>query len=110
MQNEEQEDREADLRSRIIRYLNLRDIYCLIVVSRSETFSEAAERCVISQPALSIKIRKVERLLQVTIFDRGHRRLTVTPAGEALVQCAEDIYRDLCVLNDLVQQEHDEQE
>ena len=51
----------------------------------------AAERCGISQAALSIQVQKVERVLGVQLFNRNRRRVEITVAGQAIVSVAEQI-------------------
>lgn len=52
-------------------------------VYQEKSFTKAAERLYMSQPALSMAIRKVEDSLGMPIFDRSARPLALTPAGEA---------------------------
>ena len=53
----------------------------------------AAEICDISQPALSNQIRKVEDLLNVKIFERNSRNVSLTPIGTEIVKSAESLLR-----------------
>lgn len=55
------------------------------LVYRYGSFSKAAEKLNITQPALSLKIKKIEKELGCEIFDRG-LEVTLTPAGEKLLQ------------------------
>ena len=49
------------------------------------SFSRAAEHLYISQPALSLSVKKTEEQLGVPLFDRSHRPLRLTDAGEAYI-------------------------
>lgn len=65
------------------------DVGCLRVfdaVARHRNLSRAAAALGTTQPALSYRIRRMEELLGVALFRRGHRGLTPTPEGEALEQ------------------------
>lgn len=53
------------------------------------SFTKAAEKLYLTQPALSIAIRQEERRLGVVIFDRSRRPLGLTPAGEAYIRTVE---------------------
>jgi DNA-binding transcriptional LysR family regulator len=52
------------------------------------SFSGAAEHLFLTQPAVSLQVRALERSLGVTLFDRSGHRLALTPAGEALLASA----------------------
>ncbi|MCQ4635257.1 LysR family transcriptional regulator [Anaerovorax odorimutans] len=60
----------------------------ILVAAQYRSVSKAAEKLGISQPALSAHIRKVEEQLGITIFDRSHKPLTLTDAGEIYLQYA----------------------
>ena len=51
-------------------------------VYKERSFSKAAEKLYISQPALSSTIKKVEKELGLQLFDRSTSPVRVTPAGE----------------------------
>lgn len=60
----------------------LRQLEHFIAVTDAGSFSEAAERTSIAQPALSISIRKLEEAIGVPLFHRGTRGVSLTPAGK----------------------------
>lgn len=59
-----------------------------ITVAQELHMHRAAERLNMAQPALSQQIKSLEQQLGVSLFSRAHRRLTLTPAGEAFLQKA----------------------
>lgn len=63
-------------------------------------FGRAAERCAISQPALSVQIRDLEATLGVHLFERGPRGVTLTSLGEDCAQRIKPILRGLEELGD----------
>ncbi|MCQ4159699.1 LysR substrate-binding domain-containing protein [Roseomonas sp. GC11] len=83
--------------------LSLRDLEYAVTVAELRHFGRAAERCGVSQPALSEQIRKLEALLGVTLFERAARRVEVTPQGEALLAQARAVMREARGLLDLAQ-------
>lgn len=65
--------------------MNLRDLRYLLAVAEHEHFGRAAEACEISQPTLSVQIRKLEELLGVALFERTSRAVVPTPACDQLI-------------------------
>lgn len=78
-------------------------------VYRSGSFSKAAQKLYLTQPALSISVKKVEKELGVMLFDRSCQPLCLTEAGEVylrklheLKQLEDDLaneLQDLALLN-----------
>ncbi|MEQ1890914.1 MAG: LysR substrate-binding domain-containing protein [Planctomycetota bacterium] len=64
---------------------SLRQLECVVAVADRLSFRRAAEAIAITQPALSLQIQQLERMLGMQLFERDRRRVLVTPAGEALV-------------------------
>ncbi|MBQ6680458.1 MAG: LysR family transcriptional regulator [Lachnospiraceae bacterium] len=71
--------------------MELRTLQYFVTVAEELNITKAAEILNISQPPLSAQIKKLEEELDVTLFVRGKRRLTLTEAGELLYQRAKDI-------------------
>ncbi|MEO3874826.1 LysR family transcriptional regulator [Nonomuraea sp. B12E4] len=69
-------------------------------VARELHFTRAAEALRIAQPALSQQIRKLERQLGLTLFERNNHRVALTPAGAALLGHADRILADLVAVED----------
>ncbi|GAB2995189.1 LysR family transcriptional regulator [Mycobacterium bourgelatii] len=68
-----------------------RQLEYFVAVAQERHFARAAERCYVSQPALSSAIAKLERELNVTLINRGHSFEGLTPEGERLVVWAKRI-------------------
>ncbi len=68
--------------------MNLRDLEYLVAVADHRHFGRAAEACFASQPTLSTQIRKLEGELGVELIERNPRRITLTEAGNAVVEHA----------------------
>lgn len=66
--------------------VEFRDMLYVLAVYEERSFSRAAEKCYISQPALSKIVKKVEGNLGTLIFDRGSFPLKVTPEGEVFIE------------------------
>ncbi len=74
--------------------LSLRDLEYAVAVAELRHFGKAAERCGVSQPALSEQIRKLEALLRVTIFERSRKSVGVTPEGAAVLRQAQAVLHE----------------
>jgi DNA-binding transcriptional LysR family regulator len=70
----------------------------ILEVYKTRNFSQAAKNLFITQPALSIAIKKIEKEIRMPLFDRSHKPLTLTPAGRIYVQ---NILRIKEIENDL---------
>lgn len=68
-----------------------RQLEYFVAVAQERHFARAAEKCYVSQPALSAAIAKLERELNVTLINRGHSFEGLTPEGERLVVWAKRI-------------------
>jgi len=77
-----------------IRNLGFRDLQYVVAVAEHQSFSRAAEACAITQPALSERIKRIEFTLDVELFERTKRSLTVTAVGERLVARARALLQD----------------
>lgn len=71
--------------------MELRHLQYFVAAADSLNFSRAAESLYITQPTLSQQIAELERELGVRLFARDKRSVTLTAAGEALLNNAKDI-------------------
>jgi DNA-binding transcriptional LysR family regulator len=71
-----------------MRRLNPDHLDAFALVVRLGSFSAAAARLNLTQPAVSLQLRELERRLGVRLIDRLGRRATATPAGEELLRHA----------------------
>ena len=69
-------------------------------VGRELHFTRAGEALHVAQPALSQQIRKLERELGLTLFERDRHRVELTAAGAALLEHAERILADIAAAED----------
>ncbi len=71
--------------------MTLTELRYVVAVAREKHFGRAAEACLVSQPTLSVSIKKLEEELDVRIFERGASEITVTPIGEEIVRQAQAV-------------------
>ena len=78
----------------------LRQLQFFLALVRRQSFSKAAEDCLVSQSTLSSAIKELEGLLEQALVDRSTRKFALTPVGEevaeraaALISAAEDLTR-----------------
>ena len=64
--------------------MTLTDLRYIVVLARELHFGRAAEKCFVSQPTLSVAVKKLEDELGVAIFERG-AEVRITPVGEQIV-------------------------
>jgi LysR family hydrogen peroxide-inducible transcriptional activator len=65
--------------------MNLRDLRYLLAVAEHGHFGRAAEACGISQPTLSVQVRKLEEFLGVALFERTSKAVAPTAACDRLI-------------------------
>lgn len=65
--------------------VTLRQLQYVVAVADRKSFRRAAEDCHVAQPSLSAQVAQVEDLIGVKLFERDHRSVTLTAAGEAFV-------------------------
>ena len=61
--------------------MTLTELKYVIAVARERHFGRAAESCFVSQPSLSVAVKKLEEELGVAIFERRSNDIAVTPVG-----------------------------
>ena len=71
--------------------MTLTDLRYLVALARERHFGHAAERCNVSQPTLSVAIKKLEEELAVTLFERSAADVKITDIGARIVAQAEKV-------------------
>jgi LysR family hydrogen peroxide-inducible transcriptional activator len=74
--------------------MTLTELRYIVAVARERHFGRAAEACFVSQPTLSVAVRKLEEELDVPIFERGKGEVTITPAGDHIIAQAQRVLEE----------------
>jgi len=74
--------------------LKVEDHQILVTLNQAGTVRQASKDLLVSQPALSQRLKQIEEHWGEKIFIRSHKRLTLTPAGEEIITFAETILEE----------------
>lgn len=90
--------------------MTLTELRYIVAVAEERHFGRAAQRCHVSQPTLSIAIKKLEDELSVSLFDRSSNEVITTHAGQSIVNQAQKVLEAADVIRHLASKEQDELE
>lgn len=71
--------------------MNLHQLHIFYVVAQRQSVTKAAAELLLSQPAVSLQVKALEKELGIPLFERAGSRLRLTQAGEVLFRCASSI-------------------
>ena len=86
--------------------MTLTELRYVVAVARERHFGHAAEACFVSQPTLSVAIKKLEEELGTALFERSQSEVTVTPVGAEVV-AAQRVLEQASAIKELVRQRRD---
>lgn len=81
--------------------MTLTELRYIVTLSQEQHFGRAAERCFVSQPTLSIAVKKLEEELGVALFERSKSRVQTTPLGEQIVTQAQLVLEQTAAIKDI---------
>ncbi len=87
--------------------MTLTELRYIVAVAKERHFGHAAESCFVSQPTLSVAVRKLEDELGVTLFERAKGQVRVTPVGEQVVAQARKVLSEVSVITELAREGSD---
>ena len=87
--------------------MTLTELRYIVAVAREKHFGRAAEACFVSQPTLSVAIKKLEEELDVKIFERGAAEVSVTPLGEEIVRQAQQVIEQAAAIKEIAKRGKD---
>jgi LysR family hydrogen peroxide-inducible transcriptional activator len=78
--------------------MNLRDLNYFSKLAEIKHFKKAADACFVSQPTLSMQIKKLEDELMITLFERQKKQVILTQAGRELLNYAHLILKNVSAM------------
>ncbi len=81
--------------------MTLTELRYIVTLAQEQHFGRAAERCFVSQPTLSIAVKKLEEELGVALFERSKSRVQATPLGEQIVAQAQLVLEQSAAIKDI---------
>jgi LysR family hydrogen peroxide-inducible transcriptional activator len=83
--------------------MTLTELRYIVAVAQERSFGRAAQKCFVSQPALSVAIQKLEEELGAPLFERGKSEITITPVGERIVEQAQKVLEETARIREIAQ-------
>ena len=87
--------------------MTLTELRYIVAVAREKHFGKAAETCYVSQPTLSVAIKKLEDELEVKLFERSAGDVTVTPLGQEIVRQAQMVLEQAAGIKEIAKRGQD---
>ncbi len=81
--------------------MTLTELRYIVAVARERHFGRAAQACFVSQPTLSVAVKKLEEELGVTLFERGPGEVSVTAVGARVVEQAQRVLEESARLKEI---------
>jgi LysR family hydrogen peroxide-inducible transcriptional activator len=88
--------------------MTLNELKYIVAVARERHFGRAAEACFISQPTLSVAVKKLEEELGVSLFERRKGEVGVTSIGEQIVSQAQRVLEEAGAIKQIAEQGQDQ--
>jgi len=88
--------------------MTLTELSYIVALAQEQHFGRAAERCHVSQPTLSIAVKKLEEELDVTLFERCKNGVHITPLGERIVAMAGGVLHQTAAIKDVAAADRDQ--
>lgn len=83
--------------------MTLNELRYLVAVAQERNFGRAAQKCFVSQPALSVAVQKLEVELGAKVFERRKNEVTITSVGERIVEQAQRVLEEAARVREIAQ-------
>ncbi len=87
--------------------MTLTELKYIVAVAREKHFGKAAEACYVSQPTLSVAVKKLEEELDLKLFERSANEVTVTALGEEIVRQAQSVLEQAANIKEIAKRGKD---
>ena len=87
--------------------MTLTELKYIVALAREKHFGRAADICNVSQPTLSVAIKKLEEELEVKLFERSANEVTVTPLGEKIIRQAQSVLEQAASIKEMARSGQD---
>lgn len=87
--------------------MTLTELKYIVAVAREKHFGKAAEACFVSQPTLSVAVKKLEDELELKLFERSAGEVTVTPLGDEIVRQAQSVLEQAAEIKEIAKRGKD---
>ena len=87
--------------------MTLTELKYIVAVAREKHFGRAADACFVSQPTLSVAVKKLEDELDLKLFERGASEVSVTPLGEQIVRQAQQVIEQAAAIKEIARRGKD---
>ena len=85
--------------------MTLTQLQYTLAVAEEGNFTQAAEKCFVTQPTLSMQVQKLEEELAVKLFNRSTKPISLTTIGEKIIKQAKIILKEARRMDDIVSME-----
>lgn len=75
--------------------ISIQQMHYLVVLSEEKQFQKASDRCFVTQPTLSMQVKKAEEVLGFSIFDRSTNPMELTVYGNELIKVCREILQEV---------------
>ena len=90
-----------------VKPMTLTELKYIVAVAREKHFGRAAEACYVSQPTLSVAVKKLEEELDVKLFERSASEVSVTSLGEEIVRQAQSVLEQAAAIKEIAKRGKD---
>jgi len=88
--------------------MTLTELRYIVAVAHELHFGKAAASCFVSQPTLSVAVKKLEEELDVVIFERHQHDVTVTPLGKNIIEQAQRTLEQANIIKQIAEEGKDQ--
>ncbi|MBZ5875126.1 hydrogen peroxide-inducible genes activator [Chromohalobacter israelensis] len=88
--------------------MTLTELRYIVTLAQERHFGRAAERCYVSQPTLSVAVKKLEEELGIALFERSKSTVQVTPLGEKIVEQSQRVLEQASLIREMATEGKDQ--